>query len=831
MAGGEGSRLRPLTSLRPKPMVPIVNQPVMEHIIGLVKHHGIDEVVATLAFMPQVIEDYFGDGEEWSVGISYAHEETPLGTAGSIKNAESLVGDDTFLVISGDAMTDINLSEVIEFHQERKAAVTIALKRVPDPLEYGVVITAEDGRIERFLEKPSWGQVFSDTINTGIYVLEAEIFDHIPDDQPFDFSSELFPLLMERGYSLYGCEVDGYWCDVGSLETYMQVHRDILDGEAMVFIPGLQAHEGLWIGEGAQIDPSAELCSKVVIGPNCVIRAGARVGEYTVLADNCVVGNDAVVSHSVIWNDAFVGKNAEVRGAVLGRRVDIRTRASVEVGAVIGDESMVGQGAQVRTGVQVYPYKRVEPAAVVGTSLIWEATASRSLFGEDGISGLVGVDITPEIALKAAQAFGSMLQKGSHVIVSRDSSRAARMVKRAMVAGLNSAGINARDLRVASPAINRFTARDTRSVGGIHVCQSAADHSQLEIHFYDKTGLDIAPWEEKKLERLYFRGEFRRAFLAEIGDIIYPPRALEYYAAGLRLALERRQADEGRWLKVIADLNHGVASLVLPQLSVSWRLDLVSVHPFLDAERTSQNVWDGREGDTGELQHLVRTFGADLGVLFDPAGERLGLMTPSGRMLDGETTLVALVELWCRTDSTRLPLAVPLHATSAVEKVAEAHGRAVKRPGRSRRSLATLAQSGDVGFAGTTIGGFMFSDFLAAYDAVMTLGMVTQMLSETGESLDDVVAGLPASHKVHEDVFCPIDRKGAVMRAVTQAAAGMRTDLTEGIKMFADDGWALVLPHASDPTVLLYAEGPDEPSSQELLARWRAIVEDAIAGT
>ena len=217
MAGGEGTRLRPLTSLRPKPMVPIVNQPVMEHIVGLVKHHGISQIVATLAFMPAVIQDYFGAGEEWGVEIEYAVEETPLGTAGSIKNAAHfLEGDEPFVVISGDAITDIDLSEVIAFHKERGAAVTIALKRVPDPLDFGVVITAEDGRIERFLEKPTWGQVFSDTINTGIYVVEPWVLDYIPADTSFDFSAELFPKLMEEGHALYGLPVDGYWCDVGS---------------------------------------------------------------------------------------------------------------------------------------------------------------------------------------------------------------------------------------------------------------------------------------------------------------------------------------------------------------------------------------------------------------------------------------------------------------------------------------------------------------------------------------------------------------------------------------------------------------------------------------
>ena len=265
MAGGEGTRLRPITSLRPKPMVPIVNQPVMEHIIGLVKHHGIDEVVATLAFMPRTIQDYFGAGEEWGVEIGYAVEESPLGTAGSVKNAQHLLGtDEPFLIISGDAVTDIDLTEVLNFHKERGGAVTIALKRVSDPLDFGVVITAEDGLVERFLEKPSWGQVFSDTINTGIYVIEPWVLDYIPEGEPYDFSADLFPRLMEDGHEIYGIAVEGYWCDVGSRESYMQVHRDILDGLVKVFIPGIHAREGLWVSESARIDDTATLGTGVV---------------------------------------------------------------------------------------------------------------------------------------------------------------------------------------------------------------------------------------------------------------------------------------------------------------------------------------------------------------------------------------------------------------------------------------------------------------------------------------------------------------------------------------------------------------------------------------
>src|SRR4051794_25906055 len=210
MAGGEGTRLRPLTSNQPKPMVPIVGKPCMEHILELLKKHGFDDVIVTLAFLPQEIRSYFGDGESLGLNIEYSVEESPLGTAGSVRLASGKL-DDTVLVISGDALCDLDLTKLVQFHRDKSAAVTIGLKSVENPLEFGIVVTDEDGRIERFLEKPSWGQVFSDTINTGIYVLEPEVLKHVPTDRPYDFSKELFPLLLEMGRPLYGMVCDGYW--------------------------------------------------------------------------------------------------------------------------------------------------------------------------------------------------------------------------------------------------------------------------------------------------------------------------------------------------------------------------------------------------------------------------------------------------------------------------------------------------------------------------------------------------------------------------------------------------------------------------------------------
>ena len=235
MAGGKGTRLRPLTSHLPKPMVPLLDRPCMEYIIDLLKRHGITEIAVTVQYLPQVIRSHFGDGSEYGVSLHYFEEIMPLGTAGSVKNAEAFL-DETFLVISGDALTDFDLSQAIAYHREKQALGTLVLTRVEVPLEYGVVMTQEDGRIIRFLEKPSWSEVFSDTVNTGIYVLEPEMLSFFEPEQTFDFSKDLFPLVMKRDLPLYGYVADGYWSDIGNLTQYRETQFDMLNGHVEVDI-------------------------------------------------------------------------------------------------------------------------------------------------------------------------------------------------------------------------------------------------------------------------------------------------------------------------------------------------------------------------------------------------------------------------------------------------------------------------------------------------------------------------------------------------------------------------------------------------------------------
>src|SRR6266508_4053904 len=323
MAGGEGTRLRPLTANQPKPMLPLGNRPMMEHIVRHVHNHGFKDIVVTVQFLASQVRNYFGDGSDMGVDLAYATEPTPLGTAGSVRNAAEML-DDTFVVISGDALTDIDLDELVGFHRRQGALATVALKRVPDPLEFGIVITTDDGRIERFLEKPHWGQVFSDTINTGIYVLEPEVFEHVEEGQPADFAADVFPRLLAEGAPLFGFVADGYWEDVGSLEAYQRAHQDILDGRVKVDLRGFQVRPGVWLGEGAELDPDASLTAPVLIGDYTKVEAGVRLREYTVVGSGVIVNREAVMLRSVVCDKEYSVLYASLRGCEVGRRSDVK---------------------------------------------------------------------------------------------------------------------------------------------------------------------------------------------------------------------------------------------------------------------------------------------------------------------------------------------------------------------------------------------------------------------------------------------------------------------------------------------------------------------------
>jgi mannose-1-phosphate guanylyltransferase/phosphomannomutase len=814
MAGGEGTRLRPLTSNAPKPMLPLVNEPMMEHIVRLLKQHGFDEIVVTVAFMANSVRSYFGDGSDAGVRMVYATEETPLGTAGSVRNAIDEL-DERFLVISGDVLTDIDLTAIVKEHEEKQALATIGLVRVENPLEFGIVITRDDGSVERFLEKPSWGQVFSDTINSGIFVLEPEIFDFIEPDRAVDFSSEVFPSLLDARKPLFGAIADGYWEDVGTLESYLAAHKDILDGRVQVDVPGFEMGDGVHVGEGAEIHPEATVVGPAVIGENCRIEAGVRLGPYSVLGTNVRVRANADLERVVVHDNSYLGEAVRLRGATVGRSCDLRGGVRGEEGVVLGDECFVGEHAVLASGVKVYPFKTVEQGAVINSSIVWESRGSRSLFGRVGVAGLANVDITPELATRVAMAYATALKKDATIITSRDSSRSARMLKRAMMAGANAAGVNVLDLEVASVPVTRFIIRRPEHAGGLTIRLVEGDPQSCVIRFFDTHGADLSDDAQRKIERLFNREDFRRVFPAEIGDIGFPPRALEQYTAALEHTVDIEAIRAARF-KVVVDYAYGSTSFVMPNVLAKLGAEILGVNPY--ASTVGAVAFD-RAAHAEQVAAYVRAAGAHVGAVLDPDGEHLTIIDDAGHILSDGEALLALLTLVCGHllgDTVALPVTVTRHA----EEIASAHGVRVRRTKLSTPALMDAASEPGVGFAASTDGGYILPGFLPAFDAAATLVKLLELLAHSATRLSSVVGSLPRTHLVHETVVTPWEQKGTVMRTLVEMSKDREVQLIDGVKVRHDDGWALALPDPEEPITHIWSEGATDPEAKALASEY-----------
>jgi mannose-1-phosphate guanylyltransferase/phosphomannomutase len=814
MAGGEGTRLRPLTSNQPKPMVPICGKPCIEHIIELVHRYGIDDVVVTLAFMPQVIRGYLGDGSSLGVRIEYAVEEQPLGTAGSVKNAASLL-DETFVVISGDALCDFDIGEIVAFHRARGALATIALKSVDNPLEFGVVIVDDDGRIERFLEKPSWGQVFSDTINTGVYVIEPELLDRIPDGEPYDFSKQLFPELLAQGAPLYGYIVpeNRYWKDIGTIEQYREANQDVLNGLVDVEVPGVRLKENIWLGEGVTLPAVDVIEGPAFLGAYTTVEDGATIGPYAVLGANVTVKGGASVQRCVIDGGTHIGTSVTVRGATVGRNCDLRARVRVDEGAALGDECVVGEEALIGPEVRVYPYKTIEAGAQIRQNLVWESRGVRSLFSRDGVVGTVNVDVTPEVAVRLGMAFGTQLERGSTVVTARDGHPASRMITRAMVSGLASTGVHIADLRIAWPALVRHYVRLERLAGGVYVRVGYPDPDSVEITFLADSGLLAGADERRGIERAYARQEYRRAAIGALGRPTWPPDALERYADALVTAIDV-DAVRSRAFRVVVDYGGSPASQAVPRVMGALGVEVIGLNAYADG------AGPRAVGSPRPAAGLVVAAGADLGVELDPSAEQVRLIDEHGDSVSGSQLLLLLVSLAARR-GLEGEVAVPVTVSDRVDELAAGSRLRIRRAPANAASLTAIAAVEGVLLAADDDGRVARGGTLPADDALAALALLLELWVPEERPLSALVAELPPVHLVHDDVHCPWAAKGAVMRTLIDEAKGFETDNLDGLKVRLDEGWVSLMPDPDQPRFHIYAEGRTPDDSAALLDRYR----------
>lgn len=828
MAGGEGTRLRPLTSSEPKPMLPVANRSLLEHVLALVRRHGFCEVIVTVAFAAEAIRAAYGDGSEHGVSIRYSAEQTPLGTAGSVRAALA-GGTGPALVVSGDVLTDMDLGALARHHARSGAELTVALARRPDPGDFGVVAVGASGRVEGFLEKPTPGRVFSDTVNTGVYVLEPSALDDLPAGAPADFSADVLPRLLAGGRHVQGMVVGGYWEDVGTLEAYLRANQDLLEGRVRAEARGFDIGGRVFMGEKAEVHPSAIVEGPALIGSSCRVGAGARLAAGSVLGSNVHVGEDARIERSVVLDNCYIGPGVHLRGGVVGRASRLREGCRMEEGAVLGEGCVVGEGAVIGPGVSVYPAKTVEPGAAVTSSIIWESRGARDLFTGAGaeLSGLANVDVGPELALRLAMAYATTMDRGARVVVSRDTSRAGRVLERAVMVGLNSAGVDVVDLGVATVPVTRWAVRSSEASGAVTVRLVAGDPQSVQLRCFDSEGIDLSGPARKRIERIHRRRDFRRCLAGEIGDLVPAAGAAEDYTAALGEVADVA-AVRGAGLKVVLDYSYGAASFVMPNVLAKLGADVLSVNPYAS---TRQALGFDRDAHAEEVARLVSASRASLGAVIDPDGERLTVVDDTGRILSDQQALVALLDLVLAPGAggTSCPgadpgagagpakptVALDLTASRSATSLCSQRGAQVVLTGLSATDLLDAASGPGVVFAAGSDGGYVFPRLLPAFDAVATLVVALGLLALRGEPLSDLIDRIDPVPVAHRKVSVPPGGVGAVMRKVLEMVEGRELVLVDGVKASDPGGWVMVAPDPASSSVHVWAEGADAAESAE----------------
>ena len=755
MAGGEGKRLRPLSLGSPKPMTPLLGRPVMEHIIGLLKKHGIRDICVTLCYKPQAVMDYFGSGDRLGVRLTYFTEDEPLGTAGSVKNCMAHLGGGDFLVISGDCICDLNLTQLIQFHQERTSQATLGLYRHPSPLEYGLVLTGQDGKIERFVEKPGWGQVFTDQINTGIYVLSPAAMDRVPSGEAWDFGKDLFPALLREGAPLYGLSLEGYWRDMGDCGAYLSCACDALSGKVELDMGLPKRAAGVWsaapLPEGLNLVPPCWISEGAAFGEGCL------VGPHTVLDKGARVGERAMVQRSVLLENAAAGPRTTLYGAILCRGATAQKGAVLNDGAVLGENALAEEGAVLLERVRLWPGQAAPAACRLARSITSGSQKGVLRFGDGGvIRGALGEDMGPEALL----ALGSILGSEGPVCLGCSPTPGAGMLARAAAVGAAAAGSEVLTHPLTSPVQGAGLAAFYQFPVSLFVEEL---ENTVYLHFFGKNGLPLGRARERKLEQALLQGEVRRTRGDKVGRLRQLDATAEQWAKRVVEAASLRRPALRRVAAAVGDATPEDRALRLALSALGCKLE---------------RVW--RPG--------IPAFQAGRGGFSLTAQDERGSVADPGQLL----ALLTLIEM----ENGCGRVAVPPSASAAVELVAAGYGGSVLRLDRDGEQAAEL---------------YAAQPWLRQAPAAAV--RICARMAVSGQKLEALVAKTPRFSSWKREVPLASDR-GKVMQALAREHA--RQPDGEGLRMRTGSGWVYLTPIARRSALRITAEGPDLELAAEL---------------
>ncbi|MDF2567844.1 MAG: nucleotidyltransferase [Oscillospiraceae bacterium] len=511
MAGGEGSRLRPLTCNIPKPLAPLCGKPVLEYILDLLNNHGCDEAVVTLMYLGNKIVNHFDSEPYKNIELGFAFEETPLGTAGSVKAAAKKITED-FIVISGDAMCDFDLTKAFEFHKKNKAMATLIVKQVSDPREYGLVNVDQDGKIAGFLEKPSLAHCITNLANTGIYILSPQVLDFIKENEVVDFAKDVFPKMLEQEAPLFAFTDDGYWCDIGDLKSYVRCQKDMLEQKVNCEIAAYY-EDGIYSCDKNNLN-NPSIKAPAYIGKNVRIGEGCAIEEGSIIGDDVTIGDHSVVHGSVILNACFLNDKVCCEDAIIGHNAKLMHGCTVGEQAVVGDDSIIGKNAIISSGVRVWNNKTV-PEAITLTEDLRYGIAKEINFDEDGISGETNIGISPALCTKIGGAVGG-IKKNNVVGIGASKTNSGRALKHAVISGILSAGATVWDFGDCIQTEFDFCVNKSMVDFGVYIDAGLS----TDIKLVEKGGLPVVRSLERKLEGAINRDEHKRASWKEVGECV-----------------------------------------------------------------------------------------------------------------------------------------------------------------------------------------------------------------------------------------------------------------------------------------------------------------------
>ncbi len=821
LAGGFGTRIQPLTNSVPKPMLPILNRPMMEHIIIKLRDElGITEIGVLLYFKPDIIKDHFKDGKDLGINIQYFLPDDDYGTAGAVAFAREFL-DETFIIVSGDLVTNFDLKKIKKFHEKKKSQLTITLTPVENPLQFGVVIANEEDRIEKFLEKPSWGEVFSDTINTGIYVIEPEVLDLIPFKQNYDFAKDLFPDMMKRDIPLWGCPLKGYWRDVGNPESYRDVYKDIMNGDIILPYKGSSKDidKGtVYLEKGVKLDKKIRVEGTVVLGNNVTISEGVTLKDC-VIGDNTRVSKHSEVIDTVLWNDVKIGTKVKLNNSIICNDNIIKDDSKASFGVIMAEKCLVNKKVSFEKDIIMWPDKVVEASSVISANIIWGNKYKSSIFEEGSVIGRTNIELSCQMSTKLAEAFGSILPEGCSIYISRDYHAATFMLKRAFVGGVLSTGVNVVDpYNVPSNVMRHALSTKDEMAAGVHFRQSVFDPTQTEIIFYTSEGLTIDSKVAQSIERIFFRENFRRVQYTEIGTVNENKELSEEYIDAIQNSFDKKLFASSE-LKVAADIMNGSTSDIYPRIINELGIENIILNAHKSDKLKSNDVVKSQRN----MQNIVRAMNLDCGFIIYPNGHKLQVVDDTGRLIYDYKLLLTVLHLLDLTSDRKLKVLLPAWAPDFVE---------YKNIEIDREKLANFKadQLKEYDLIADSDGHFAFNEFGLNRDSIFTSFKILELLEKSGKKLSKLVKTIPDFIYRGEQIPCPSSLKGKMMRKFLEDGKDRKTSSVDGVKIWMnDDEWILMVPDQHNEYLNLYVQAEDEKSAGKIFYSYQDKIEKWIS--